>query len=89
MGERELFSWAGSMACSPRRLLASDASAFRGWRNESVLDHCAGCLCIVGTDCAKELASIAGVRVRSTLLWRVVSFLSEAGQLMGSQGGRP
>ena len=59
-------------------LLASDATAVRGWRDESVLDHRAGCLCIVGADCAKELASIANIGVGSVLLRDLVSFLSEA-----------
>ena len=70
-------------------LLASDATAFRGWRNESVVDHRAGCLCIIGTDCAKELASIASIGSRPALLRSLVSFLGEAGLLSGSRERLP
>jgi len=58
-------------------LLASDATAFRGRRDESALDHGAGGLCFIRADYAKDLASIANIRAGSARVWWVVNFRSE------------
>jgi len=56
-------------------LLASDAIAFRRWRDEHVLDHGASRLCFIRTDRAKGLASVANIRDCPALLRDLVSFL--------------
>ena len=61
-------------------LLASDATAFCRWRNESVLDRGAGGLCFIRTDCAEDLAFIANIWARPALLRDLVSLLGETGQ---------
>ena len=62
-------------------LLALDVTAFRGWGNESVLDHGAGGVCFIRTDRAKDLAPLANIRDCPARVRDLVSFLGEARQL--------
>ena len=62
-------------------LLASDATAFRRRRHESVLDHAAGGLCFIGTDCAKDLASIANIGGHPARVRDLVGFVGEGREL--------